>query len=352
MAANQANPLLSVVVPAYNRADDIATLLASLESEFHRLEAIVVDDCSPDPTIYDGLKAHYPQVRFIRQDRNGGPAAARNRGAREARAELLFLVDSDTAIVPGTIDTILQLYRDHPEFVVCGGTSDRQPLNDGLFPRYKALLEASWVADRADRVTYIGHVGSRAFTIRRSTMLELGGFNENLPTADVEDYEFGYRLYQAHGPIPFYPRIAVRHRYDTLLNQAKLYFRRVIMWWDLRSMSPGADDVGSTSHEAAIAVLSTLMTIAWLSAIFIPSVWLAAFGLTVAAMGFNHRFLRLCLGEYGLTFTAVALAMHTFLSWFICAGAAVAVLQSLMRRLRRLGRSTPGGQCVEASDAV
>ena len=210
-------------------------------------------------------------------------------------------------------------------------------------------LEASWVADRADRITYIGHVGSRAFTIRRPTMLDLGGFNENLPTADVEDYEFGYRLRQAHGPIPLYPRIAVRHRYDTLLNQAKLYFRRVIMWWDLRSMSPGADDVGSTSHEAAIAVLSTLMTIAWLSAIFVPSMWLAGLVLAVAAIGLNHHFLRLCLREHGLTFTVVALAMHTFLSWFICAGAAVAVLKSLVHRL---GRSAPGAHCVETSDAV
>ena len=205
------NPLLSVIVPAYNRADDLATLLGSLASERHRLDIVVVDDCSPNPAVYDDLKTRHPHVRFIRQATNRGPAAARNRGAREAKCELLFFIDSDTAVVEGTIDTILGIYREHPDFVVCCGTCDNRPINDGLFAHYKALLEASWIADRRGRITYIGHVGSRAFTIKRTVMLGLGGFNETLPTPDVEDYEFGYRLHQEHGLSHF----ARRFSYDT-----------------------------------------------------------------------------------------------------------------------------------------
>ncbi|MCH7995205.1 MAG: glycosyltransferase family 2 protein, partial [Planctomycetes bacterium] len=75
-------PLLSVVVPTYNRADDLATLLGSLQAEQHRLDIVVVDDCSPNPAVYDDLKTLHPHVRFIRQATNRGPAAARNRGSR------------------------------------------------------------------------------------------------------------------------------------------------------------------------------------------------------------------------------------------------------------------------------
>ena len=138
----------------------------------------------------------------MRQATKRGPAAARNRGAREAKCELLLFIDSDTAVVEGTIDTILRIYREHPDFVVCCGTCDKRPINDGLFAHYKALLEASWVADRRGRITHINHVGSRAFTIKRSLMPGLGGFNETLQTADVEAYEFAYRVANLHGRLP------------------------------------------------------------------------------------------------------------------------------------------------------
>ena len=71
------NPLMSVIVPAYNRADDLATLLGSLTSQRHRLDIVVVDDCSPNPAVYDDLKTRHPHVRFMRQAKNRGPAATK-----------------------------------------------------------------------------------------------------------------------------------------------------------------------------------------------------------------------------------------------------------------------------------
>lgn len=310
-----------------------------------------MDDGSPDPGIYDELRTRYPTVRFVRQDRNRGPAAARNRGAREASNELLLLVDSDTAVVPGTIDAVLGIYGEHPEFVACVGTTDKVPLNRGSFATYKAMLEASWVLDRRRGITHTKHIGSRVFTMRRSAMLKLGGFNEHLRTADVEDYEFGYRVRQAYGPIPFSTQICVRHNYDPLLTQARLYFRRVIMWWDLRSMSPGADSVGTTTTEAAGAILCTLTSVCLMAGILHAAAWLAAGGLAVAAIVANRRFLLFCLREHGLAFSLASFTCHTFLSWFICAGGTVALLRSIWRRLGRTLRPAPAGAAMESGDA-
>lgn len=346
------NPLLSVIVPAYNRADDLATLLGSLASEQHRLDIVVVDDCSPNPAVYDDLKTRHPHVRFIRQATNRGPAAARNRGAQEAKCELLFFIDSDTAVVEGTIDTILRIYREHPDFVVCCGTCDNRPINDGLFAHYKALLEASWIADRRGRITYIGHVGSRAFTIKRTVMLGLGGFNETLPTPDVEDYEFGYRLHQEHGPIPFCAEILVRHRYDTLWTQARLYFRRVIMWWGLRDMSKGADAVGSTSTEAGIAVSSSLATASLVFGLVMPLMFWAALPFAVTAVVLNRRFLVSCLRERGLLFAVAAFCIHTFLSLFVCAGAGVAVVRSSIGKIGWPQPHTSESKALETGDVT
>ena len=336
MTQRPAPPPLSVIIPAYNRPDDLATLLASLEPEFHRVETVVVDDASPDAAAYEDLQRRFPCVRFLRQDRNRGPAAARNRGAQAATSDLLLFLDSDTAVCPGIIDAVLRIFRDHPTFVACGGTSDKQPLNGGFFPKYKALVCWSWVADRAGRITYVGHVGGRAFAVRRSTMLELGGFNENLATPDIEDYEFGYRLRKAHGPIPFSTDIRVHHRFGTALNQGRLYFRRVAMWLDLRSQSPGPDDVGTTSREAFVAMAATGMTLTLLVALLHPAmVWAAgALALTTAWLG--RGFLRLCLREYGVRFMAAAFACHTFLAWFICAGATLALSRTAWQRLRSM----------------
>jgi len=344
------NPVLSLIVPAYRREGDLAVLLASLKAERHRLDIVVVDDCSPEPHRYVALKARYGHVRFIRQPKNRGPAAARNRGAQEARCELLFFIDSDTAVVPGTIDTILRIYEENPEFVACCGTTDVEPINDTPFAHYKAILESSWVANRRHGITTIGHVGSRAFTIKRSVILDLGGFNENLPTADVEDYEFGYRLREAHGPIPFSTEILVRHRYDTLMTQARLYYRRVIMWFGLRDQSRGADAVGSTSKEATVAVLSTLATLLLIVAVVLPyAVWGAGlFG--VLAIALNSCFLSMCLRRRGLIFMLAALGMHTFLSWFICAGAAVAVAKAFFAKFRLSTGGTAASPVMEVGD--
>jgi glycosyltransferase involved in cell wall biosynthesis len=96
--------LVSVVIPAYNRAGLIAPTLESLYAQSYRpVEAVVVDDGSTDDTRgavqrcaeardTDGLT-----VRVVRQE-NAGAQAARNRGCREARGEFLQFLDSDDVL--------------------------------------------------------------------------------------------------------------------------------------------------------------------------------------------------------------------------------------------------------------
>lgn len=89
-------PLISVVIPAYNRSKTITYCLDSvLKQTVSLYEIIVVDDCSTDGTV--GIVRNYkdPRIRCVVLNKNSGAQAARNRGIHEARGEWIAFHDSD-----------------------------------------------------------------------------------------------------------------------------------------------------------------------------------------------------------------------------------------------------------------
>ncbi len=106
----------SVIVPAYNAAPTIENCLRTLtRQDLPRAdyEIILVDDGSTDTT--PQLAQPFAQVRLIRC-RHRGPAAARNRGAREARGEFLFFTDADCEPTTNWIQNLLAPFSEteHP----------------------------------------------------------------------------------------------------------------------------------------------------------------------------------------------------------------------------------------------
>ena len=88
------SPLVSVVIPTFNRAATIVRAVESvLQQTYRPLELIVVDDGSTDGTS-EVLQAYGKAVVYVRQD-NAGPAAARNRGIRESQGDMVAFLDSD-----------------------------------------------------------------------------------------------------------------------------------------------------------------------------------------------------------------------------------------------------------------
>src|SRR4051794_21327340 len=95
------NPRVSVIVPCYNTADVVAETIDSVLAQTYRdYEVIVVNDGSPDSGELNPILARYgDRLRCFRKE-NGGLASARNRGIREARGELIALLDSDDIWTP------------------------------------------------------------------------------------------------------------------------------------------------------------------------------------------------------------------------------------------------------------
>src|SRR5262249_17492022 len=92
-------PLLSVVIPTYNRALRLPLALQSVvDAALDPVEIVVVDDGSTDNTA-EVVERFGRGVRYVRQG-NAGPAAARNRGIREARGDYILFLDSDDRLLP------------------------------------------------------------------------------------------------------------------------------------------------------------------------------------------------------------------------------------------------------------
>ncbi|WP_423459215.1 glycosyltransferase family 2 protein [Ottowia sp. VDI28] len=112
-------PLVSVVVPVYNRERMLPEVLANIRSQgYPQLEIIVVDDGSTDRTA--DVARTQPDVRLFEQP-NGGPAQARNRAIINARGEFVACLDSDDLWPEGMLVHLVDALRRDPQADVAYG---------------------------------------------------------------------------------------------------------------------------------------------------------------------------------------------------------------------------------------
>ena len=210
--------MISIVVPTYNAQDTLGACLAALQDQRaagDAYEIIVVDDGSTDRS---AEIARQHGVRVIQQP-NAGPAAARNRGAREAHGSLLLFTDADCEPAPDWIVRMTAPFAD-PEVTGAKGvyrTRQRQ-----VVPRFVQLEYET----RYERMAYqavIDFVDTYSAAYRRDVFLANGGFDTVFPTASVEDQEFSFRLARKGYRLIFVPQAVVYHRHDRNLGE---YWRR------------------------------------------------------------------------------------------------------------------------------
>jgi len=108
-------PLVSVIVPVYNRADLIGKAVASVLSQsFADFEMIIVDDGSSDDLAAALQKIADTRIRLIRHDTNRGAGAARNTGIEAARGRYCAFLDSDDYWLPDKLERQLAFMQNGP----------------------------------------------------------------------------------------------------------------------------------------------------------------------------------------------------------------------------------------------
>lgn len=121
------SPLVSVVIPTYNRAKVVERALKTAFAQTYRnLEIIVVDDGSTDNT-ETALTPYQDRIRYYYQ-KNQGASAARNRAIQESRGKYIAFLDSDDEWLPAKIEKQVALLESRPDlsFVACLATNERR----------------------------------------------------------------------------------------------------------------------------------------------------------------------------------------------------------------------------------
>ena len=114
---------VSIIIVSYNTAD---LTLAAIQSVYDEtrvgFELLVVDNDSSDGSA-DLIARRFPQVNLIRLDYNAGFAAANNLAAKEASGRYVLLLNPDTVVLDGAIDTLVAFADEHPEYGIYGGST-------------------------------------------------------------------------------------------------------------------------------------------------------------------------------------------------------------------------------------
>lgn len=172
----QDSPLISIIVPTYNRANSICRTIDSIFAQTYKnFEIILVDDGSTDDTLEIVKKYQDKRLVIICHDKNRGVTAAKNTGLNNLTGSWFTILDSDDEIVPNALDSLIEipLRKDKSVTAVscnCLDTTSREYSGKGV-------EEDQYL----DEETLITKCTGEFWGITKSELLETDRFNENLP---------------------------------------------------------------------------------------------------------------------------------------------------------------------------
>lgn len=193
--AIETSPLVSVIVPTYNRRRMLQEAIDSVLSQtYTHYELLVVDDGSTDGT-QQLMAAYGDQIKAIYQ-KNAGVSAARNRGIRSSSGELIALLDSDDYWMPEKLTAQVDLFMNIPQAVIC--QTEEIWIRDGVRvnPKLRHKKMSGMIFEASLPLCLIS---PSAVMMRKSLFDEVGLFDEMMPAC--EDYDLWLRItskYPAH----------------------------------------------------------------------------------------------------------------------------------------------------------
>lgn len=183
-------PLVSIIIPGYNRAEYIAETIESVLAQTYRnIEIIVVDDGSTDNT-KEIVAEYLPKVQYIWQE-NSERGASRNHGLRLAKGEFISFLDSDDLWLPNKIEEDLE-FLDNSSAV--GVIYTDICLIDAKGNYLKLIKRKGFRGKVTEKLLEDNFVSIGAHLSRTQLIREIGGFREERQLSGSEDWEMWVRL--------------------------------------------------------------------------------------------------------------------------------------------------------------
>lgn len=317
--------MVTVIIPVYNGEKTLGALLDSLNSQCDTpSEIIVVDDGSTDRSREIALSKG---AKLLSTGGRRGPACARNIGAKFAQGDVLLFLDADTLAPPNLLRHVAERFEKEPTLTAIVGYYDKKPLNDGFFPRYKALLVNYWFKGAVVMESFETCCGA----IRKEIFEKAGGFDENYDRADVEDYEFGYRLLKM-GKIMVDHEMIVGHHFPTFTRNWLNYYRRAKLWTKLFLNRKEFESTATTPTEGLSRLSAVAFSFSLLLSLFIsPFGYVSLFFLLTYLLLAGKFFLYL-YKEEGLYFALLGVLTHIASSYAVVCGVVWGIIESVIEK--------------------
>lgn len=188
MCKKRENPLVSVIIPTYNRGWTLKEAIDSvLAQDFTDFELIVVDDGSSDNT-QDILSSYKEDIIVLKQN-NKGVSSARNRGIASASGQYVSFLDSDDLWLPQKLSIQIYFFNTNPEALIC--QTEEKWIRNGIFVNPKKR-HRKLSGNIFEPSIYLCLVSPSAVMIKRSLFEKTGMFDESLPAC--EDYDMWLRV--------------------------------------------------------------------------------------------------------------------------------------------------------------
>jgi hypothetical protein len=304
-------------------------VLDQIEASPRAVEFIVVHD-GPMPKPPAWLRR--PAVTVLEARVRSGPAAARNKAAKQARGAILFFVDSDVELAADALERVCRGLGPDDGPVAMFGTYDDAPAGSGVVSQYRNLLHHH---------THVTHPGrSTTFwagcgAVRAAHFADLGGFDERYGCPSIEDIELGMRISAHGGEIVLDPLLRGKHHKVWTLRSmvATDIACRAVPWTKLivkTGRLPATLNIDWNNRISGILAVASVTAAVWAALTGSGVLVATACGAMVVAL--NRDFYLLCLKRRGPIFAAACVALH-FL-YFIYASVAfgVVVLSAFVRR--------------------
>ncbi len=222
----QPNPIMrySVIIPVYNRPDEVNELLQSLvEQHYNDFEVIIVEDGSSVPckTIADAYSDRLTIHYFEKP--NSGPGQTRNYGAERSHGEYLLILDSDCIIPPGYFEAIEQELQNKPADAFGGPDRAHSSFSDMQKAINYSMTSFFTTGGIRGGKKKMDKFYPRSFNmgVRRTVYQALGGFSD---MRFGEDIDFSIRIFKGGYSCRLFPGAWVYHKRRTDL---KKFFKQV-----------------------------------------------------------------------------------------------------------------------------
>lgn len=223
--------MVSIIIVNWNTRELLIDCLKSIEQNAPGCEVIVVDNASSDDSA-DAVRQQFSYVKLIASETNLGFAAGNNLGAQHVSNEYLLILNPDTIVHPGTIESLVSFLEAHPkvglvapELVAVDGR--KQISSYGFWPspaeaflrciRIWRIAPNSRLAQAymplpvvGEDVVYPAHVLGACMLLRHDLFRELGGFDEDY-FLFLEETDLCLRLHRAEWSLAYYTGACITH---------------------------------------------------------------------------------------------------------------------------------------------